>query len=223
MSAEIVFGSAFCSARARLNKLENMSTRKKMKGGGGDAALPLWERVQRVCDSTTGGRAVPQQGGWVVRVMDCPMWTVRATLMLRSNSPHALVSVEGCIASLSGFVVVVSERVEPPQRLMRIFMAVLVGLLIVLGGTAVLHGIQVEEDSSRASASSSSSGLPPPQPPFTTLTNTLLRDTLNGWMDSAEQNCQPPASSSSTTTPPTVVSESGSSSSSSSSSSSNTK
>ena len=187
--------------------MSSSQTQKKKKGGGGDAALPLWERVQRVCDSTTGGRAVPQQGGWVVRVMDCPMWTVRATLMLRSNSPHALVSVEGCIASLSGFVVVVSERVEPPQRLMRIFMAVLVGLLIVLGGTAVLHGIQAEEDrnnNSSASASSPSSGSP-----FTTLTNTLLRDTLNGWMDSAEQNCQPPATT--TTTPPTVVSGSSSS------------
>jgi hypothetical protein len=111
------------------------------------ARLPLWEKVQRICDHTGGGRAVPQKGGFTVRVMDCPMWTAHATALLRASSPHALVSVESCVASLSGFVVVVYERPDPPHLCARVVMTVLVGLVVVLGGTSMMQGMQDEQAS----------------------------------------------------------------------------
>ncbi len=81
----------------------------------------------------------------MVRVMDSPMWTARATALLRAERPHALVSVETCIASLSGFVVVISERADPPHLVHRIAMTLLVGAAVMLGGTGMLRGMQDEQ------------------------------------------------------------------------------
>ncbi len=78
----------------------------------------------------------------VVRVMDCPMWTVRATSMLHAQCPRALISVETCVGSLSGFVVVVSEPTEPPHLFLRIAMIAAVGLLVLMGGSALVLGAQ---------------------------------------------------------------------------------
>jgi hypothetical protein len=72
------------------------------------------------------------------------MWTARATALLRAESPHALVSVEGCVASLSGFVVVVHERPEPPHLAQRIALVLLVGMASLLGGAGLMRGVQDE-------------------------------------------------------------------------------
>jgi hypothetical protein len=70
------------------------------------------------------------------------MWTARATELLRADSPHALVAVESCVASLSGFVVVVYERPDPPHLLRRIALVLLVGISTALGGAGLLRGVQ---------------------------------------------------------------------------------
>lgn len=107
-----------------------------------EARLSLLACVQQICEHV-GGRAVAHGlNGRIVRVMDCPMWTVRGAALLRASRPNALVSVESSIGSLSGFVVVISERARPPYAMLRILAATLALMSVLVGSIVLLSGPQ---------------------------------------------------------------------------------
>jgi len=106
----------------------------------------LHARVQAICDETSGGRALLSGGAAVVRVIDCPRWTARATAMLRASHPDALLSIEPCSISLSGFLVRIapssSSTTTSSTTRRRCWAAVaccVVALLLVLGGSSLTH------------------------------------------------------------------------------------
>lgn len=103
----------------------------------------LWKSIQRICDEV-GGRCAPCGKQNHVRIVDCPMWTARASAMLRVSHPNALMTVESSAASLSGYVMLITEPLPPLHRIPRILMAAL-GLLMVLGGTALVHAQLADE------------------------------------------------------------------------------
>ena len=128
-------------------------------------ATALWATVQRICKETgVGGRVVlhgaqqrkskqesdeeeddlfflhrhDDEDVALVRVLDCNMWTARATARLRAERPYALISIEPSTASLSGFIVAVSEQTTHQRRLrLRVLLAMLVlGTIVALGMAA---------------------------------------------------------------------------------------
>ena len=104
------------------------------------ADAELWHAVQCICDRVTGGRAVPcGTDGRVVRVLDCPMWTARAAMQLRALRPTALLGVETCASSLSGFALVVSERPRPRHAGLRVAAAMLLLFAMVAGSALLLQ------------------------------------------------------------------------------------
>ena len=117
-----------------------------------DLSTALWCSVQRICrEIGVGGRVVLQgkvslqqqqqhdddreEELAVVRVIDCAMWTAQATARLRAEHPTALISVESSATSLSGFIVVVSERAPRAAYQRRLRLRVLLAMLL-LGAVA---------------------------------------------------------------------------------------
>ena len=78
--------------------------------------------AQRLCDRY-GGRAalVPATGG--VRILDCPLWPAHATAWLRVELPDALLAIEPCASSLSGFAIAIARPPPPLHRWPRILLA----------------------------------------------------------------------------------------------------
>ena len=129
-------------------------SKKKKAKEEEDLSTALWCSVQRICrEIGVGGRVVLQgkvslqqqqhdddrEGGEeelaVVRVIDCAMWTAQATARLRAEHPTALISVESSAMSLSGFIVVVSERAPRAAYRRRLRLRVLLAMLL-LGAVA---------------------------------------------------------------------------------------
>ena len=110
----------------------------------------LLQVVQFVCDDTGGGRA-SQCDRWI-RVIDCPVWTARATAMLRVHKPTALVAVETSVASLSGFIILISEPPPPMHRMPRLLMLLVTLLCVLLGQSVLAHMSAPSPDSACADA-----------------------------------------------------------------------
>ena len=90
----------------------------------------------------------------LVRVIDCNLWTARATARLRAEHPYALVSVEPSTASLSGFIVAVSEQTTHQRRLrLRVLLAMLVLAAIVAVGLTASSSSRPEESCTSSSSS----------------------------------------------------------------------
>jgi len=148
-----------------------------------NATTALWATVQRICKETgVGGRVVlhgrqqrnskkesdededdllflhrhDDEDVAIVRVVDCNIWTARATARLRAEHPYALISVEPSTASLSGFVVAVSEQTTHQRRLrLRVLLAMLVlATIVALGMMTASYQQQEEETITNCSSSS---------------------------------------------------------------------
>lgn len=55
------------------------------------------------------GRLVTQTNGTVM-LFDCPLWSHKASSLLSYQHPNVIISVNQCISSLSGYVVIFEEK-----------------------------------------------------------------------------------------------------------------
>ena len=100
------------------------------------SAIALLNSVQQICNKITGGVPILHDLSTpTVRVMDCVVWNIRASAKLRSLHPNALIGIEVSIASISGFVVIISEPKLPHLIGFQVFLLCVALFLIMLSGS----------------------------------------------------------------------------------------
>ena len=92
----------------------------------------LWPFAQRICRELGSGTPVLQ--GDAVSLVDCPMWSARASAALAAEHPGATLSVQPATYSLSGFTLTLAppKKKEVERRWSKRRIALLVGVLCLL-------------------------------------------------------------------------------------------
>lgn len=85
--------------------------------------MTLHQIATRICDEI-GGTAVQHSDG-TIHVLHCPLWTFRASAILRCDFSSAMISVRPSVSSLSGFIVVIGQRAPPRSTAYRLLVAIL--------------------------------------------------------------------------------------------------
>ena len=88
----------------------------------------LLDTVSEICKLKTRGKVLQDEAGRV-HIFDCFHWTEECAHMLQFILPNAIVSVESCISSLSGFVLLVQHPPKSQALRQRILWAVCLTLL----------------------------------------------------------------------------------------------
>jgi hypothetical protein len=103
----------------------------------------LLQAVQSVCDTMDGGHV--SQSGPLVRVINCPVWSARATALLRVQRPTALIAVETSVASLSGFAILVSEPPPPMHQVPRFLMLLITVFGVLVGQSLIARAVSSDD------------------------------------------------------------------------------
>ena len=99
----------------------------------------LLNEVQDICTQTNTTARLVQQSNGRVFVYDCPEWTSKTTALLLFRRPNASLSVQPSLISLSGYILIIQDKIKARFVGTRVFTAVVATILLFCCITFLCH------------------------------------------------------------------------------------